>query len=156
MGWCSRKFAGGDAMQRGLEVGNERKDGRVARPLKRVRLELARNAEFPEGSSEHGYELVAPLTEDGHLDLEGWKQHRNSCTVRRFWTGDEEAYGHLVHHAGRRWAFRYQSLAADDEEPIFRLDRHSFVVGEYVSITENDGVQRTFRVVSVGPAVAVA
>jgi hypothetical protein len=47
-------------MQRGLEVGNERKaDRRVAMTLKRVRLELARNAEFPEGSSEHGYELVA-------------------------------------------------------------------------------------------------
>jgi hypothetical protein len=144
-------------MQRGLEVGKERKDdGRIAMALKRVRLELARNAQFPEGSSEHGYELVAPLTEDGHLDLEGWKQHRNSCTVRRFWAGGEDAYGQLVHHAGGRWAFRYQSLAADDEEPIFRLDRHSFLVGEYVSITENDGVQRTFRVASVGPAGAPA
>jgi hypothetical protein len=37
----------------------------------------------------------------------------------------------------------------EGEEPIFRFDRHRFVEGEYASITEHDGVQRTFRVVSV-------
>jgi hypothetical protein len=29
------------------------------------------------------------------------------------------------------------------------MDRHSFAPGEYVSITEHDGVTRPFRVVSV-------
>jgi hypothetical protein len=37
----------------------------------------------------------------------------------------------------------------EDEEPIFRFDRHRFVTGEYVSITEHDEVQRTFRVTEV-------
>ena len=41
--------------------------------------------------------------------------------------------------------------AEDVEEPIFRFDRHRFVVGEYVSITEHDGVQRTFQVAEVVP-----
>jgi hypothetical protein len=39
----------------------------------KIRLELARNAEFPEGSARHGYEFIAPLTPDGHLDPDGWK-----------------------------------------------------------------------------------
>jgi hypothetical protein len=125
--------------------------------LRRVRLELARNAEFPEGSSARGYEFVAPLTADGHLDLEDWKRLRDSCTVHRFWASEDDEYGQLVHHGGERWAFRYESMAADDdEEAIFRFDHHGFVAGEYVSITEHDGVQRTFRVVSVSPAAAMA
>lgn len=62
--------------------------------LRQIRLELARNADYPEGSASHGYSVVAPLTDDGHLDPDGW---------------------------------------------------------EYVSITEHDGVQRTFRVAEVVP-----
>jgi hypothetical protein len=33
----------------------------------------------------------------------------------------------------------------------FGFDRHCFVEGEYVSITEHDGVQRTFRVTEAVP-----
>ena len=58
----------------------------------------------------------------------------------------------LVHHRGRDWAFHYDGMGDEEEEPIFRFDRHRFVVGEYVSITEHDGVQRTFRVAKVLPA----
>jgi hypothetical protein len=32
---------------------------------------------------------------------------------------------------------------------IFKGDQHRFVTGEYVSITERDGVTRTFRVAAV-------
>ena len=34
-----------------------------------VRMLLARNPGFPEGSNERGYELRVPLTADGHLDV---------------------------------------------------------------------------------------
>lgn len=34
--------------------------------LQLVTLHLARNSEFPEGSSERGYEIVAPIDESGH------------------------------------------------------------------------------------------
>ncbi len=118
--------------------------------LKRIKLALARNAEFPQGSAEHGYAFVAPLTDDGHLDQAGWKKDRARCTVRRFWPGIDDELGHLVHHGGHRWAFHYDDTA-DEEEPIFRFDGHRFVEGEYVSITEHDGVQRTFRVAMVAP-----
>jgi hypothetical protein len=118
--------------------------------LRKIRLELARTAEFPEGSAARGYEFVAPLADDGQLDAEGWRADRSACTVHRFWAGEDDEYGLLVHHRGRRWAFRYGD-AGEEEEPIFRFDRHRFVVGEYVSITEHDGLERTFRVVEVVP-----
>ena len=36
--------------------------------LKRIRLHLARSKEFPAGSADHGYEFVAPLDSNGHID----------------------------------------------------------------------------------------
>ncbi len=36
--------------------------------LKRIRLELARSHNHPQGSARHGYEFTAPLTPDGHID----------------------------------------------------------------------------------------
>ncbi|CAO3427224.1 hypothetical protein [Azospirillum argentinense] len=117
-------------------------------PLKTIRLELARTADHPEGSAEHGYEFTAPLTSDGHLDLEEWRDRKAVCTVRRFWRGEDEQTGHLVHR-GKGWLFDYDADDSDDDEPIFRFDRHTLVEGEYISITEHDGVQRPFRIVSV-------
>lgn len=117
-------------------------------PLKSIRLELARNRDFPLGSSAHGYEFVAPLTVDGHFDPEEWKTDKQKCSVRRFWAGEDDALGRLVHR-GQRWAFHYDSPDVDEDEPIFRFDRHTFREGDYVSITEHDGQQRTFKIASV-------
>lgn len=117
-------------------------------PLKRIRLELARTTEFPEGSPDHGYELVAPLDVDGHLDIDEWRSATKDCRVRRFWLGEDDEIGHLVHTRHRAWAFSY-APGEDDDEPVFRLERHLFRIGEYVSVTEHDGVTRPFRVVSV-------
>jgi hypothetical protein len=64
------------------------------RDLKLIRLELARSKEFPDGSATHGYEFVAPLDDEAHIDPALWHKHRDRCRVRRFW--DEEAeVGHL-------------------------------------------------------------
>ena len=41
-----------------------------------IRLQLARSKEFPVGSARHGYDIVAPLDKDGHIDLELWRKHR--------------------------------------------------------------------------------
>lgn len=117
--------------------------------LKRIRLELARCADFPEGSHECGYDFVAPLTESGELDAAAWRQVPGQCTVRRFWRHQDDEAGRLVHTGAHGWSFRYSDRDPDDEEPIFQLDRHRMVEGEYVSITEHDGVLRTFRVVRV-------
>jgi hypothetical protein len=118
--------------------------------LKRVRLELARTAEYPEGSSAHGYEFIAPLSGDGHIDPEAWNKFKQRCRVRHF-VGDESEHG-VLRHVGRGWRFDYDGRSTDDDEPFFKLDRHALTPGAYVSITEHDGIQRPFKVVSVTPA----
>ena len=123
--------------------------------LKKIHLTLARDHDFPEGSQAHGYEFVAPLTEDGHLDAAVWRAERRACWVRRFWAGEDDELGHLVHTKGRKWAFHYDIKGDEDEdEPGFRFDSHLFRPGEYVSIREQDGKTRTFRVQDVSPVRA--
>jgi hypothetical protein len=52
-------------------------------PLKRIRLELARNPEYPNGSASHGYEFVAPLDDSEHLVAAEWTKERDRCSVKR-------------------------------------------------------------------------
>ena len=118
--------------------------------LNKIRLELARTPEYPEGSAECGYEFIAPLDRSGHLDPKAWAKDKTQCTVRRFWLHEDDEHGRLTHHHGGIWAFSYQG--DDDEEPIFRLDKHVFQPGAYVSVTEHDGVARPFKVVGVKAA----
>lgn len=113
----------------------------------KIRLEMARSPEFPEGSRNRGYEFTAPLDASGHIDAEEWRKHRSKCTVRRFWEGEDDENGYLIHTRRHAWAFSY-APGEEDDEPIFRFDAHVFKEGEYVSITEHDGVTRTFKVVS--------
>lgn len=124
--------------------------------LKRIRLNLARSKEFPQGSSRHGYEFVAPLKADGHIDEALWKQHRDHCRVRRFWEGEDDETGFVVHKPGGpehgRWMFDYNPRRADDDESGYRFGAHVFRTGEYVSIRNEDGELHTFQVASVEPA----
>lgn len=118
-------------------------------PLVKVRLELARTPEYPDGSSDCGYEFIAPLTKaDGVLDVALWHENAAQCTVRRFWVGEADQTGRLVHRHNR-WAFHYDGTDPADDEPIFKFDRHHFRPDDYISITEQDGVQRPFRVAQV-------
>jgi hypothetical protein len=123
--------------------------------LKRIRLNLARSKDHPTGSARHGYEFVAPLDADGHIDQARWRAHRQHCGVRRFW-GNEEEFGKLVHKPGgnehSRWVFDYDESAEEDDEAGYRFASHAFVPGEYVSIRDEDGDMHTFQVVSVEPA----
>lgn len=114
-----------------------------------IRLELAREKSHPAGSSLHGYEFVAPLDDEGHLDRQGWIDQRKNCTTRRFWQGEQDQTGELVHTRGGSWAFSYDPSTTDDDEAIFRLDRHVLRPGEYVSVIEPNREQHTFRVASV-------
>ena len=118
--------------------------------LRRVRLELARDRDFPNGSSERGYDFIAPIDDAGHIVAGAWKQLRERCRVRRFWAEEPDAVGHIVHRPGGGWAFHYD-IRGDlgHDETGFHFDTHKFVPGEYVSIREHDGVLRTFGVVSV-------
>ena len=118
-------------------------------PLKHIRLELARDHEFPSGSRERGYEFVAPLDDDGHLVAKEWQAARERCHVKRFWADEPAELGYLVHRPGGIWAFDYDPTRSSDDEPGFKLDKHRLVLGEYVSFREHDGTMRTFIVTRV-------
>ncbi|HVX35207.1 MAG TPA: hypothetical protein VHC71_03200 [Hyphomicrobium sp.] len=118
-------------------------------PLSRIRLELARNPDFPEGSTVHGYDIIAPLDSQGKLNERAWKKLHQLCRVQRFWKGEEDKVGRLARKPGGVWFVDYDPKTDADDEPGFRFGSHVFRSGEYVSIRENDGVPRTFRVVSV-------
>lgn len=122
--------------------------------LFRIHMELARSKGHPEGDAGHFYEFIAPLSADGALDAEAWRRHKEVCTVTRSAPGEEEMHGHL-RHVGRGWRFFYEGTEApgdEEEEPIFRLDRHRLAIGEYVSVTEHDEVTRTFVVTAITPS----
>jgi|SRR5581483_5271784 len=125
--------------------------------FKRIRLELARSKEFPNGSQRHGYEFVAPLDRHAHIDATLWNEDRERCRVHRFW-GDEDEVGQLLHKPGgsehAHWVFDYDRSTEYDDETGYRFGAHSFQNGEYVSISDPNSVSHTFRVVSVTPAAA--
>ena len=118
--------------------------------MKKIRLELARDHDFPNGSAARGYILEAPLTLEGHIDVEGWRKARGACTVTRFWEGEPGNTGHLRHTRGGKWAFHYDGEGDPEDDDVgFKFESHVFNEGEYISIREHDGTLRTFRVVSV-------
>ena len=124
--------------------------------FKRIRLNLARSKEFPQGSERHGYEFVAPLDAQGHIDVVLWRKGREHCRVRRFSAGEDDEIGFLVHKPGgpehARWVFDYDASAEDDDESGYRFGSHAFRPGEYVSIRGENGDTHTFLVATVEPA----
>ena len=120
------------------------------RLLRRIRLELARDHEFPDGSHDRGYDLIVPLDDKGRIDAAAWKVLRDRCRVRRFWADDGDEVGHVVHKPGGAWAFHYDLRGdASHDDKGFHFEVHTFAPGEYVSLKEQDGTLRTFRVTRV-------
>ena len=118
--------------------------------LSRIVMRLARNpgTEFAGGDDHRGYSLIAPLTVDGRLDSAAYAKHKNACVVHRFAPDEDPVDGRLAHR-GSRWFFDYEDADALDDEPVFRLGDHRFAVGEYVTVTDEDGRPLTYRVVEV-------
>jgi hypothetical protein len=122
--------------------------------LKRIRMELARSRAFPSGSTKHGYEFVLPLGGDAKLDKATYDKAPQISTVHRFWGGDDDETGQLVHRRGR-WLFSFRGENEDDE-PIHRFEGHVFKEGEYISVREPDGEMHTFKIVLVRDAPGLA
>jgi hypothetical protein len=99
---------GGDMVLPELIQPEELERGRISastspreqRGLLLVTLHLARCADYPVGNDRCGYTFVAPLTPDGHLDAGTWHSQRERCYVRRFWEGEPDRVGHLLHRPG--------------------------------------------------------
>lgn len=118
--------------------------------LMNIRLELGRSQDAPQGDRRHGYEFIAPLDRYGHLDAAEWGAQKDQCGVRCFRPAQGDRKG-MLRHVGRGWKFHYLPSGDDDDEPIFRLDRHVIAPGLYISITEEDGIQRPFKIAAVTP-----
>jgi len=118
--------------------------------LTRIVMRLARNpgTEFAGGDDHRGYTLTAPLTPDGHLDVEAWRQLKDKCVVRRFSPDEDPADGHLARR-GTVWFFDYDNGAVADDEPVHRLGEHRFVLGDYVTITDHNHRRLTHKVTEV-------
>lgn len=95
---------------------------------KTIRLELARTADHPNGSSAHAYVFRVPLTDEGFIEPEALKQAEKRPVVRRFWPGEADQSG-VVIASPKGWVFSYK-------------------VGEYLTIMETDGSELPFRVIS--------
>ncbi len=117
-----------------------------------VTLHLARSPDYPEGSDQHGYNILAPLDGEGHIDQARWKRNKELCIAMRFWAGEPNRYGRLRHRAGGEggatWVIDYDAATSDDDEAGYKLDRHHFAIGEYLTLGGDHGAH-TFRVANM-------
>lgn len=114
-----------------------------------LRLELARTSEFPEGSASRAYMLRLPLDAEGLIDEAALAKRPGMATVRRFWPNEADQTGHLMRNR-KGWVFSY-AIGEDDDEMLYHLEGHHLRLGEYVTITEPDGVRLPFRVARILP-----
>jgi hypothetical protein len=120
--------------------------------LYKIRLELARTHDHPQGANSIGYEFAAPLAADGRIDPKAWEKNREHCRVVRFRPGEADDIGHLVRKPGGSWAFHYDIHSdEEDDESGYRFGDHQFRIGEYVSVREDDELMpyQVKRVVAV-------
>lgn len=118
--------------------------------LSRIVMRLARNpgTEFAGGDDHRGYALTAPLTADGMIDEAAYNKTKALCVVRRFAPDEDAADGRLA-RKGDRWFFDYDDTDSADDEPVHRLGQHRFALGEYVSVSDEDGRLLTYKVMEV-------
>lgn len=122
----------------------------------RVRAEAARSRDFPNGSSRHRYEFVLPLDEEsGRFDRALYERAPELCTVHRFWEGQGDAIGEILHAGRDHWVFSYDPGKRDDE-PIRHFADQVFREGEYLNVSEPNGTAHAFRIVRIEPAWGTA
>jgi hypothetical protein len=123
------------------------KTGVPPRNFRRIRLELAREPSRPAGDPRVGYLLIAPLDTDDRIDAAGWARDKNHCAVIRYRPGEEPMHGQLV-KVGKGWRFRYGEEKNEADELGYHFADERFMIGEYVSIAEADGMH-TYRIAAV-------
>ncbi len=119
-------------------------------PLSRIVMRLARNpdAGVAEGDDSRGYTLVAPLSDTGLLDEDQWRAHKDECSVRAFSSDGAVRLGRLARR-GNNWFFDYDRTATEDDEPVFKLDSHKFISGEYITVKDTADEPLVYRVTEV-------
>jgi len=113
-----------------------------------IRLHLAREPGHPEGDATHGYDLLAPLDDEGRIDGKVFRSFPSACRVRRFRPKQEDLVGHLAHGPGGAWLIDYGDAQQPPSERGYHFRDERFRPGEYVSILEDDDRLHTFKVAS--------
>lgn len=116
---------------------------------KSIQLELARTKEFPEGSAARAYLLHLPLDDRGTIDEKALSAAPERALVRRSWPDEPDVSGYVV-RTPRGWVLSYRP-GEEDDEPVFHLETHRIVPGEYITLTDPDGEHLPFRVVNLRP-----
>jgi len=113
--------------------------------FRRIRIELAREPDHPEGDAGIAYVIIAPLDANDRIDPTLWREHREACRITRLRPNEEDDHGHLVHRQGGGWVLHYSNKP---DSVGFHFADERFVAGEYVSINE-DSKMHTYRVTTV-------
>ncbi len=131
-----RRYSGAPAPLEGWEIGHGALTAGIQAHSSSI-LRAPRNS-LPAGSSRHGYEFVAPLDSQGHIDVNLWKKHRDKCWVRRFWPG--EADHSAIWSTSREAAKARAGFSINDAEramttrPAIASAPMSFAPGEYLTL----------------------
>lgn len=117
--------------------------------LRRITLQLARNPGLPGGDPEQGYTIMAPITPEGQLDVEAWRENPKACRVYRFHPDPAEKADGWLSHRGKNWFVHYDEEAEGDDEGVFRLGAHTLREGEYITIDHPGGDAQTYKVTDI-------
>ncbi len=121
--------------------------------MPRITLSPAQGGGLPEGSPEHRYEFDLTLDHQGMAQPEAWVEESWPWRAQRLWPGEGALNGDVQYDEDYGWALRFFGRAGDaPDAPLqafFRTNTR-FRPGEIVSLTEADGREHPWRVVSVG------
>lgn len=117
-------------------------------PLTRISLQLALNP-GADALPGQGYTIIAPLTPEGRLDVEGWRAHRKECRVYRLHPDPAQQADGWLTHRGNHWFFRYDEEEEGDDESVHRLGDHVFREGEYVTVEFHGETPLTYKVIDL-------
>jgi hypothetical protein len=112
-----------------------------------VTLVMASGPGFPAGSPVHRYEMEVAL------DSAAWRADPNPWPARRIWPDGPPRQGDVQFDPEAGWSLSFQPLvgeAADAAPQVLIRHATQFRPGEYVTISEPDGREYGFRIVSVG------
>ena len=115
--------------------------------FRKIRLELARESEHPEGDAQFSYTLIAPLNSLSQIDHDTWRSYQEASRIIRQRPGKQVAAGHIIRDESGTWTFHYEEHGGEDEIG-YRLSDERFTVGEYISILGEDGTH-VYKVASV-------
>ena len=117
-----------------------------------VLLALSAGPGFPDGSPEHRYEIGMVLDAAGRPDGAAWAADPEPWRARRIVPDAAPMEGDVQHDPDHGWSIRFYGAAPDSPDvPESRLVFGPEPVrpGDYVTMTEPDGQDFTYRVVGI-------